>query len=217
MALTPLMVLAHDRLSPTPPDSMDGVEGVAALEPGLGAVLIIGFGRIGQIASQPLLALGHRLSIIDTDTDMIRAAGQFGAKVLYGDGTRLDVLHAAGADRAALIVVATDKKDSTTEIVDQIKAQFPLVPVMARAFDRGHSLELINKGVDFQIRETFESALSLGRAAVIRLGATPDDADAVIEAVRSRDRDRFALQTVEGIYAGRDLLLVNSQQAASGH
>jgi glutathione-regulated potassium-efflux system protein KefB len=217
MALTPLMVIAHDRLAPKVPESMEGVEGVEALEPGQGTVLIIGYGRIGQIASQPLLARGHRLSIIDTDTDMIRAAATFGAKVFYGDGTRLDVLQAAGADRASLIVVATDRQAATTHIVELLKHQFPLVPVMARAFDRGHALELVNKGVDFQIRETFESALHLGREAVILLGAAPEEADEVVEEIRGRDRDRFALQTVEGIYAGRDLLLTNSQQAATGH
>jgi glutathione-regulated potassium-efflux system protein KefB len=217
MALTPLMVIAHDRLLPKPAESMDGIEGVEALEPGTGTVLVIGYGRIGQIASQPLLARGHRLSIIDTDTDMIRAAATFGAKVFYGDGTRLDVLQAAGADRASLILVTTDRQASTTHIVELLKHEYPMVPVMARAFDRGHALELVSKGVDFQIRETFESALQMGREAVMLLGAEAEAADAVVEEIRSRDRDRFALQTVGGIFAGRDLLLNNSQQAASGN
>lgn len=217
MVLTPLMVIVLDRMAPKPLASMEGIDGVEALEPGAGTVLVIGYGRIGQIASQPLLARGHRLSIIDNDTDMIRAAGEFGAKVFYGDGARLDVLHAAGAGSAALIMVAVDSRADTTRIVELIKHEFPLVPVLARAFDRGHALELVSKRVDFQIRETFESALVLGREAVIRLGADPDEADLVVEDIRARDRDRFALQTVEGIYGGRDLLLGNAKQAAQGH
>ena len=217
MVLTPLMVIVMDRLARAPAPSMDGVDGVEALEPGQGSVLVIGYGRVGQIASQPLLARGHRLSIIDNDTDMIRAAGEFGAKVFYGDGTRLDVLHAAGADRAALIVVAVDRREDASRIVELLKHEFPLVPVLARAFDRGHALELVSKGVDFQIRETFESALVLGRAAVLHLGASDAEADEVLEEIRARDRNRFALQQVEGIYGGRDLLLGNARQSAQGH
>ena len=217
MVLTPLLVIGMDRLARAPSPSMDGVDGVEALEPGQDSVLVIGYGRVGQIASQPLLARGHRLSIIDNDTDMIRAAGEFGAKVFYGDGTRLDVLHAAGADRAALIVVAVDRREDASRIVELLKHEFPLVPVLARAFDRGHALELVSKGVDFQIRETFESALVLGRAAVLHLGASDAEADAVLEEIRARDRNRFALQQVEGIYGGRDLLLGNARQSAQGH
>ena len=217
MVLTPLLVIVMDRFARAPAPSMDGVDGVEALEPGQDAVLVIGYGRVGQIASQPLLARGHRLSIIDNDTDMIRAAGEFGAKVFYGDGTRLDVLHAAGAERAALIVVAVDRREDASRIVELLKHEFPLVPVMARAFDRGHALELVSKGVDFQIRETLESALVLGRAAVMQLGASEEEADEVVAEIRARDRNRFALQQVEGIYGGRDLLLGNARQSAQGN
>ncbi|MCY1311524.1 Glutathione-regulated potassium-efflux system protein KefC [compost metagenome] len=126
------------------------------------------------------------------------------------------MLHAAGAEKASLILVATDKQASTTQIVSLLKHEFPNTPVMARAFDRGHALELANKGVDFQIRETFESALVLGREAAILLGADAEEADELIEGVRTRDRQRFALQTVDGVYAGRDLLLANAK-AQAGH
>lgn len=216
MVLTPLMIILHDRLAPKAIASMEGIDGVDALHADAGTVLLIGFGRIGQIASQPLLARGHQLSIIDNDTDMIRAAAEFGSKVFYGDGTRLDVLHAAGAEKASLILVATDKQASTTQIVSLLKHEFPNTPVMARAFDRGHALELASKGVDFQIRETFESALVLGREAAMLLGADAEEADELIEGVRARDRQRFALQAVDGVYAGRDLLLANAK-AQAGH
>ncbi|MFG6082690.1 monovalent cation:proton antiporter-2 (CPA2) family protein [Paracoccus litorisediminis] len=209
MVLTPLMIILHDRLIKPEPGSMEGIEEASDLT---APVLLIGFGRMGQIVSQPLLARGHHISAIETDTEMIQAAETFGFKVWYGDGARLDVLHAAGAGRASLIVVAVDKAETTTRIVELLKDEFPLVPVLARAFDRGHALELVNKGVDWQIRETFESAVAMGREALLRLGADEDEADELIEGMRARDRERFAVQTVEGIYGGRDLLLGNRGQ-----
>ncbi len=217
MALTPLMVIVMDRLRPAPTPDMAGVEGVEAAGGLRGNVLLIGFGRVGQIVSQPLIARGHSISAIDNDTEMIQAAASFGFKVWYGDGARLDILHAAGAGNADLVVVATDKAAVTTRIVEMLKHEFPLVPVMARAFDRGHALELMAKGVDYQMRESFESALAMGREAVLRLGAGDEEAEELLEAVRARDRERLAVQSVEGIYAGRDLLLGNQRGQAPGH
>ncbi|WP_395543058.1 monovalent cation:proton antiporter-2 (CPA2) family protein [Neotabrizicola sp. sgz301269] len=217
MVLTPLMVILMDRLRPAPAPDMEGVEDVAAAGGLRGNVLLIGFGRVGQIVSQPLLARGHSISAIDNDTEMIQAAASFGFKVWYGDGARLDILHAAGAGNADLVVVATDKPAVTTRIVEMLKHEFPLVPVMARAFDRGHAIELMAKGVEFQLRETFESALVMGRKALLQMGASEEEADELLDAVRSRDRERLAVQSVEGIYAGRDLLLGNRGAQAPGH
>src|SRR6185437_2565502 len=114
MVLTPFTVMAL-RFLPKPPPSMDGVE----LADGLSErILVIGFGRFGQIAVQPLLAQGHKVSIIDNDTDMIRVAGRFGRKVYYGDGRRLDVLQAAGAATAEMVLVCIDDKVAATRIVE---------------------------------------------------------------------------------------------------
>jgi glutathione-regulated potassium-efflux system protein KefB len=178
-------------------------------------VLIIGFGRFGQIASQPLLATRHSVSIIDNDTEMIRAAAQVGFKVYYGDGTRLDILHAAGAGTADLIMVCTDRKEQTTRIAELLRDEFPLTRVMARAFDRGHAIELLRAGVEYQLREVFESALEFGGAAARLLGATFEEAEEVVEGVRGRDQQRFDLQM-----AGEDwktlgrLLISNAQDQA---
>src|SRR5690606_6877982 len=115
MVLTPFGMIALRFFMPKHVQSMEGVEAPDGLS---GRVLIIGFGRFGQIVSQPLLALRHSVSIIDNDTDMIRAAAQVGFKVHYGDGTRLDILRAAGAGSADLILVCTEKKDQMTRIVE---------------------------------------------------------------------------------------------------
>jgi len=210
MVLTPLTVQAL-KLLPKPVQSMDGIDEPDGL---VGDVLIIGFGRFGQIASQALLAKGHRISTIDTDTEMIRAAGTFGFKVYYGDGTRLDILRAAGIEQVELVIVAIDKRDDATRIVELIHAEFPLVKVMARAFDRGHALALIKAGADYQIREMFESALTLSSEALRALGANDVEIDELIEGVRERDRMRFAAQMAGGLQAGRDLLLSNASQQA---
>ncbi|MTH65620.1 monovalent cation:proton antiporter-2 (CPA2) family protein [Paracoccus shanxieyensis] len=212
MVLTPLMIILHDRLAPKPKVSLDGVEAAHDLN---ARVLMIGFGRMGQIISQPLIARGHSLSIIEKDPQTIRDADEFGFKVWYGDGARLDVLHAAGAANASLIVAVAGDKDAVTRIVELAKHEFPLVPVIARAFDREHALELVKAGADFQLREVLESAFALGREALERLGDSPEDIDDVMDAIRDRDMERFQMECVGGIFAGRDLLLSNRQ--STGH
>ena len=210
MVLTPLTIQAL-RLLPRPLQSFEGVESPDGLT---GDILIIGFGRFGQIAAQAPLAKGHKISLIDTDTDMIRAAAQFGAKVYYGDGTRLDILRAAGIEKVDVVIIAVDKKDEATRIAGLIHTEFPLVKVMSRAFDRGHALELVKAGVDYQIRETFESALLLSGETLKLLGSTDEEIAELIDGVRERDRQRFAAQLVGGLRAGRELLLTNAEDQA---
>jgi glutathione-regulated potassium-efflux system protein KefB len=171
-----------------------------------GSVLVIGFGRFGQIVSQCLLAEGIDVTTIDNDPEMIESAAGFGFKVYYGDGTRLDVLRVAGAGEARLIAICIDNREAASRIVDLVQAQFPGAKLYVRAFDRRHSLQLLAKGVDFELRETYESALVFGRKTLEALGLDPDRAAAVEEFVRRRDLDRLVLQQAEGISAGVDLL-----------
>ncbi|MGP4672195.1 monovalent cation:proton antiporter-2 (CPA2) family protein [Agrobacterium salinitolerans] len=207
MALTPLMIILHDRLMPKATTSMEGVETAEGLSAN---VLLIGFGRFGQIVSQPLLAAGSSISIIETDTDAIRDAGAFGFKVYYGDGARLDILHAAGGHNARLIVIAVNDREASLKIAELVRAEFPLVPVLARSLDREHAIELIHAGVEWQVRETFESALALGEKALGLMDIDVDERASVMEDVRRRDGERFAMETAEGIYAGRDLIHGNA-------
>jgi transporter, monovalent cation:proton antiporter-2 (CPA2) family len=212
MVLTPFAMIGLRYLMPRQAQSMEGVEAANGLS---SRVLIIGFGRFGQITSQPLLAMRHSVSIIDNDTEMIRAAAQIGFKVYYGDGTRLDVLRAAGAATADLILVCTDKPEQTTRIAELLRDEFPLARVMARAFDRVHAIELIRAGVEFQHRELFDSALVFGREAIRLLGAEESQADEIIEGVRDRDRQRFELQlNGDDWRTGGQLLLSNAREQA---
>ncbi len=196
MVLTPLLVLAVRRLMPKPKDSLDGIEAIPDGQ--TGTVLVIGFGRFGQVVSQHLLARGIDVTIIDADTEMIRSATRFGFKIYYGDGTRLDVLRAAGAGTAQVIAVTTDDREATDKIVELVKSEFPLAALNVRSFDRGHTLDLIKAGVDYQIREMFESAMVFGEATLRTLGVEPEDARAIAEQVRERDQERLELQMSGG-------------------
>src|SRR5205085_7562675 len=121
-----------------------------------------------------------------------------------------------GAGEADAVLVCVDKAEQSNRIVELLRSEFPLVKVMARAFDRRHAFELIRSGVDFQIRELFESALLFGEETLKILGVDPDEASEVIEGVRERDRQRFQAQLLGGLQAAvpTDLLLSNAEDQA---
>ena len=170
-----------------------------------GTVFIVGFGRFGQIVAQLLLARGIDVTIIDNDPERLKAASRFGFRIYYGDGMRLDVLRAAGADKAKIIAICTAKR-SADKVVKLVQSGFPLAKIFVRSFDRMHSIEMRRRDVQFEIRETFESALVFGRETLVELGFPKDDADNVVETVRRRDAERLVIQEAEGIYAGTDLV-----------
>lgn len=207
MVLTPLAVIAVRPLMPQPKMSMDGIDVADNLS---SCVLVIGFGRFGQVASQALLARDFEVTIIDTDIEMIRSAADFGFKVYYGDGTRLDVLHASGADRAHAIAVCIDDAKAADHIVELVHAQFPQTRLLVRAYDRGHVLRLIQAGVEAPVRETFDAAVRFGEQALLALGVDADDAARTADEVRRRDAERLRLEILGGIEAGKDLLLGNT-------
>jgi glutathione-regulated potassium-efflux system protein KefB len=209
MVLTPVATMLVGRFMPAleaGPDDAEGVDRASNLRE---RVLIIGFGRFAQVVSQPLLARDVDVSIIDTDVEMIQAAGNFGFKVFYGDGSRLDVLRASGAGTAETILVCVDKSETADRVVELVKAEFPLTKLFVRAYDRGHAIRLVQAGVEYQLRETFESALVFGEQVLVDLGFSADEARETIEDVRRRDDERFSLQLVEGIQAGRSLMRGN--------
>ncbi|TPG61112.1 potassium transporter TrkA [Roseomonas nepalensis] len=189
MALTPLVV----RLAPLFIRGQAGAAPEEDYSDARGSVLVIGFGRVGQLVAQVLIRRGVALTIIDADVEQIEAAARFGARIHYGDGTRLDVLRAAGAGRVQLIAVCTDEPEVTDRVVELVRETFPDTPLVARSFDRRHALRLRAMGV-VEVRETIESALALGREALVSLGVPEDDAEAVEREVRRRDRERLDAQ-----------------------
>lgn len=210
MVVTPLVVAVYVRIAPKPQVDTSGLD---APEDIAGTVLMIGFGRFGQIVSQPVLARGYTLSIIDKDAEFIRDIGDFGFKVFYGDGSRPEILHAAGAATAKAILICIDDKEAAIKIAEIVKEEFPLVPLLARAYDRGHAIDLLKAGVDYQIRETYESALNFGSEVLTVLGEEQELTAQIIEEFRETDSERFALEQIGGIYAGRSLIKGNARPA----
>ena len=213
MVLTPLVVIVVRRFSKPVGESLDGIPIADGLE---GSVLLIGFGRFGQVVSQALLARGVDVSIIDADVEMIRAAQDFGFTLYYGDGTRLDVLRASGAGKARQIAICVDNRATTDRIVELVRSEFPQAKLLVRAFDREHARQLVNAGVDYQIRETFESALQAGGAALRLLNVSESEIEDILTGIRERDAERLALEIASGGYeASMGMLLRNGPQTPS--
>jgi glutathione-regulated potassium-efflux system ancillary protein KefC len=162
MALTPLLLRLHDRLAQRPAAQRpaDAIDAQDA------PVILAGFGRYGQIVGRVLLAAGVRCTVLDSDPDNVESIRRFGFKVFYGDARRLDLLEAAGAARAKLLVVAIDDVAASLALVDLAREQFPHLTVVARARNVRHALELAERGVTLVQRETFESALVSARQAL---------------------------------------------------
>jgi glutathione-regulated potassium-efflux system protein KefB len=169
-------------------------------------VIIIGHGRFGQMVNQTLIVAGFGVTVIDNNVETIQTASRFGRRVYFGDGSRLDVLRAAGADSANIICVCIDDKQATLRIVEIVKANFPLTQVFARSYDRIHAIELINLKADYFIRETMESALTFGSTVLRELGVSKEQSNEVLQDVRRRDLARLMTQQAEGIMAGADLM-----------
>lgn len=204
MALTPLLMIAADRLLRREA-SMEGVEVARDLN---GRVLIIGFGRFGQIASQLLLSKGVSISVIDMNPDRIREAGRFGFKVFFGDGARLDTLRHSGAASAEAFMICIDDRKGAMQIVELTQHEFPQAKILVRSYDREHAINLVRAGVDYQIRKTVESAYMMGAEGLRALGYAELDVEEAAEDVRQRDKDRLSEQVQGNAMSGRDRLHV---------
>ena len=202
LALTPLsFALANWLARPKTPEEPE-----IDFTDARGKVLVIGFGRFGQVVAQFLLGQGIELVAIERNVEAIQSATRFGFNVYYGDGSRLDVLRIAGAKDASLIAICIKDRTAIRKIIEMTQTHFPLAKLYVRAYDRIHALELLDLNVDFQIRETLDSAMSFGRAALVELGFSPDEAADVEADMRRRDAERLAAQQAEGFMARTDLM-----------
>lgn len=195
MALTPLVVILAQPFFKKADPSLEGVDAAHDLQ---GQALVIGFGRFGQVSCQLLLARNLDVTIIDSSPDRIRNAMRFGFKIYYGDGSRLDVLRASGAQTAAVIVICIDQKEVATNILKLVKHEFPQAKVLVRSFDRIHARELVLAGADAQVRETFDSAIALGMETLRALNVAEDEVQRTAEDIRTRDQERFAVEVATG-------------------
>lgn len=188
MVATPLIIIAYDRyirprfvgcVSAEPEDeNMDDQEN---------PVIVAGYGRFGQIVSRLLKADGIETTLLDHDSGQIELTGRFGYKVFYGDASRVELLKAAGADEARLLVIAIDDRDKAVQMAVSARQFFPNLKVLARAYDRSHAYKLMDAGADIITRETFGSALIMGEEALKLLGYDSAKAYRVMRTFKHHD------------------------------
>ena len=211
MAATPLLFAASEqflvprfeRQKPEPPDA------IPQSDP---PVLICGFGRVGQIVGR-ILSLQHiPFTALDRSPAQIAVVRRFGGRVYFGDPARPDVLRAAGAETARLIIIAPDELDETLKIVETAKSDFPHLKILARARDRRAAHMLMDRGVSRIIRETFFSSLRLAEMALEELGVPGAEAKRTTEIFSEYD-ERLLAET-HAIYMDEKQLIQTTQQAA---
>lgn len=156
------------------------------------AVIIAGYGRFGQIAGRLLRSVGHGVTVLDVDADQVEVLRRFGQKVYYGDGSRLDLLRAAGAGRAKLLIVAVDEPAKALEIVHTARRHFPGLKILARARGRAEAYELLDLGIEGVYRETYDTSLRVGVDALRLLGWHGHRAVRAARTFRRYDEDGLA-------------------------
>lgn len=202
MATTPFLMRFIDFLErrEVRRTDLDGPE----LSPETSAI-VVGYGRFGQTVAQMMMAKGIGVTLIDKTPSMIETAEEFGTKVYYGDGLRIDLLRTAGAATARVIAFCNDNEggELSSTAVQAVLDAFPHAAVMVRAFDRVHMIELDGLDIAFAERELFESAVAMGRAALKANGVDPPEVDRVEREYRMRDCERLERQSATGdLHAG---------------
>jgi len=196
MASTPFLMRLIDWLQARIPDDAVDLDGPAR-SPETNAI-VVGYGRFGQTVAQMLMAKRIPVTLIDSKPSQIELSEEFGTKVYYGDGTRIDLLRTAGAAEAEAILFCNDGQAINRQSMEAILEAFPQAAVMVRVFDRRQLMELNGLDIDFAQRELFESAVAMGREALLKLGVARREVDRVEEAYRSRDCERLERQSATG-------------------
>jgi glutathione-regulated potassium-efflux system ancillary protein KefC len=166
MVSTPLLLMAFDRFS----TSQTAVREPDTVEEPDAPVMLVGFGRYGQIIARTLLSAGIKPTVIEHNADTVDSARRFGYKVYFGDATQPDLLHAAGVARAKVMVVAIDDPAQSNRLVHELRQSHPHLPIVARARDAVHAMELHDAQVEHVQRELLESSLRSARATLEVLG-----------------------------------------------
>jgi monovalent cation:proton antiporter-2 (CPA2) family protein len=210
MAATPVLFAISEqfvipRLMAEPLPDFDTIEAADA------PVIIAGFGRFGQIIGRVLRMRGIAFTALERDIGQVDVVRRFGNKVYFGDPTRPDLLRAAGAEQAKLLVVALDHPEDVLRTVEVAKRNFPNLKIMARARNRRHAHLLMDRGVDALVRETFYSSLKLAEDSLIALGVPA--AEAVRSVAFFRAHDEQNLLDSHAVYRDEKQLIQSTQQA----
>jgi len=197
MASTPFLMMVNDwldrRSKRNQGADMEGPEHSPTTD-----AIVVGYGRFGQTVAQMLMAKGITVTLIDYRPAMIEVAGDFGMKVYYGDGLRLDLLRLAGAADAKALLFCVDDRAPTARKLEPILEAFPQAAVFVRAYDRIHLIELAALDIKYPIREVFESAVAMGREGLKLFCIDEDEVARVESEYRERDHERLESQTATG-------------------
>ena len=160
--------------------------------------IVVGYGRFGQTVAQMLMAKRIPVTIIDSKPSQIELSEEFGTKVYYGDGTRVDLLRTAGAESAEALIFCQNPKGLARDKLEAVFEAFPHAAIMARVYDRLQVIEF--DGLDLSVcqRELYESAVVMGREVLIKLGVSRREAERVEREYRERDLERLEAQTITG-------------------
>ncbi|WP_160151910.1 monovalent cation:proton antiporter-2 (CPA2) family protein [Microbulbifer sp. ALW1] len=190
MAFTPLLLLAYEQLiqpryfsGPRQPDVADS----APQDDGT-PVIIIGYGRYGQIAGRLLNACGFDTTLLEHNAEQLELVRRYGIKAYYGDASREDLLHAAGAENAKIVILTLSDQAASLEIVSRIQKYFPHLTILARARNRMHQYALMEAGVHYIYRETVDSALEIGAGALQLLGLSKHQAQRAARKFKQHDQ-----------------------------
>ncbi|MGV8853217.1 MAG: monovalent cation:proton antiporter-2 (CPA2) family protein [Devosia sp.] len=205
MITTPLLLLLFDKVIAPRLDGRSASHAGEAIDEHR-RIVVLGYGRFGQIVTRMLRTQGFDMTLIDDDPVQIELVRRFGVKVFYGDASRLDLLHAAGVQHAELVVIAVGGRDRILAVARNLRRNFPHVAIAARAVDRGHAHDLMAIGVDVFERETFLSAINLGAKVLVKLGQETEEAERLARAFEDHDnkllQDSFAVREDEKAYVG---------------
>jgi monovalent cation:proton antiporter-2 (CPA2) family protein len=192
MALSPLLMLAQDRLLPRlearSRRQFDSIEQQDE------RVIIAGYGRVGQIVSRVLRARRIAFTALEVSQAQVDFVRHFGNKIYYGDASRLELLRAAGAERAQVLILAIDDVEASVKTAQLVRQHFPQLKVFARVRNRQHAFRLMDIGVEYQIRDTFLSSLDLAAHVLEALGSTAATAAAAVQRFREHDERTLAMQ-----------------------
>ena len=189
MALTPLLMLVEERLLRPRLGTREREQRQPDEISGSGSVIIAGYGRVGNIIGRLLAANGISPTVLDHDSDQVELLRRFGQRVYYGDASRHDLLHAAGAESAKVLVVAVDDPDTILRIVETAQRHYPHLTIIARATGRTHAYELLDAGVERVYRETLDTSLKMGADAMRALGVRSYEAHRRSRMFRRHDEE----------------------------
>jgi voltage-gated potassium channel Kch len=202
MAATPLLLLLLEKLVLPRVGTRERTAREADVIDEENPVIVAGFGRFGSVVGRLLRANGVGTTVLEYDSDHVEILRKLGIQVFYGDASRTDLLHAAGAERARLLVIALDEQDRVMGLVHTVRKHFPHLTILARAAGRSEAYELLDAGVDHVYRETLESSLRMGADALHLLGFSAHQSHRMAKIFRRCDEQ--AVRELAGMRRDRE-------------